>query len=86
MVPANWGGVLVIDWRRQTLLRMVAVAALAAAVGLSGCGRKAGLDPPPAAAIGGDQGAVQAAPQPGVDGRAVAPEPQRRTPLDWLID
>ncbi len=79
------------DWRRQALLRMAAVAALAAAVGLSGCGRKAGLDPPPAAAIGGDQGALQAAAsQPGVgpDGRVVAPEQkqQRHTPLDWLID
>lgn len=79
-----------IDWRRQTLLRITAVAALAAAAGLSGCGRKAGLDPPPAAAIGGDQGPLQTAPQPGVgpNGRAVAPDqgPQRRTPLDWLID
>jgi predicted small lipoprotein YifL len=68
---------------------MAVVAALAAAAGLSGCGRKAGLDPPPAAAIG-DQEPLPSAPQPGVaaDGRAVAPErgPQRRTPLDWLID
>jgi predicted small lipoprotein YifL len=68
---------------------MAAVAALVAAAGLAGCGRKAGLDPPPAAAIG-DSGPVQSAPPPGVaaQGRAVVPDqgPQRRTPLDWLID
>lgn len=76
-------------WRRQTLLRIAAVAALAGAVGLSGCGRKSGLDAPPAAAIG-DQTLLPSEPQPGVgpDAGAVAPAqgPKRRTPLDWLID
>jgi predicted small lipoprotein YifL len=83
-------GCFVIFERRQTLLRMAAVAALAAATGLSGCGRKAGLDAPPAAAVAGEQGPLPAEPPPGVgpDGRAVAPGqgPKRRTPLDWLID
>jgi predicted small lipoprotein YifL len=89
MVRAVGEGCFVIAWSRQTLLRTAAVAALVAAVGLCGCGRKAGLDPPPAAAIGGEPGALQPAPAAiGPDGRAVAPAraPQQHTPLDWLLD
>ena len=35
----------------RSLLRLAAFAALAAALGLAGCGRKGGLDPPPSASV-----------------------------------
>jgi predicted small lipoprotein YifL len=35
----------------RTVLRLAALVALAAALGLGGCGRKGPLDPPPSAAI-----------------------------------
>ena len=72
------------------LVRIAAIGALVAALGLAGCGRKGGLDPPPGAAVA-DQGAV-AQPVPGTevgpDGRVAPPPPgpQRRTFLDWLLD
>jgi predicted small lipoprotein YifL len=65
------------------------IAALVAALGLAGCGRKAGLDAPPMAAAGD----LQANGQPGAsatlgpDGKPVAPSAEKRkTVLDWLID
>ena len=70
------------------LARIAVIGALVAALGLAGCGRKGGLDPPPGASAV-DQGAV---PGPeaavGPDGKALAPGrgPQRRTPIDWLLD
>jgi predicted small lipoprotein YifL len=74
------------------LVRIAAIGALvAAALGLAGCGRKAGLDPPPATLA--DQGAaVQpgAGPDIGPDGRPIAPAPlpppRRSTPIDWLLN
>jgi predicted small lipoprotein YifL len=71
------------------LVRIAAIGALVAVLGLAGCGRKGGLDPPPAAVA--DQGtAAQPAPGTAVgpDGRTVAPAqgPQRRTILDWLLN
>jgi hypothetical protein len=67
------------------------VTTLVAALALAGCGRKAGLDPPPLAAAGDAQAGGQpgAAPALGPDGKpvAAAPAPDRRkTILDWLID
>jgi predicted small lipoprotein YifL len=78
----------VIQSPRQTLLRIAAVSALVGALGLAGCGRKSGLDLPPAAAVD-TTAAVQPGSEPGSgpEGRAVSPQgPKRRTPLDWLID
>ena len=72
------------------LVRIAAFGALVAVLGLAGCGRKGGLDPPPAAVA--DPGAA-AQPAPGTevgpDGKvAAAPPPglRRRTYLDWLLD
>jgi predicted small lipoprotein YifL len=77
------------------LVRIAAIGALVAALGLAGCGRKGGLDPPPGAVVAdqtlvGDQNAVAGGPGPGIgpDGKAMAPAqgPQRRTWIDWLLD
>ncbi len=70
-----------------TLLRMAAMGALVMALGLAGCGRKGGLDPPPAAAA--DPSLVPApAPVIGPDGQPLPPArgPDRSSPLDFLID
>ena len=65
-------------------------AALVAALGLAGCGRKGGLDAPPMAAAGdlqpGQQPAPAQAPVLGTDGKPVPPAEKRKTFLDWLID
>jgi predicted small lipoprotein YifL len=64
-----------------------ALAALAAALTLAGCGRKAGLDAPPMAAAGDLQSNGQPAAAPAAAGKPVAPPAdKRKTPLDWLID
>ena len=77
-----------------TPVRTAALAALVDALvvplGLAGCGRKAGLDPPPSAAVpqqnaleGPEHDAI------GADGKPVAPPTvqRKRFPLlDWLID
>ena len=75
----------------RRLVRIAAIGALVAALGLAGCGRKGGLDPPPDAAITDQNGTTQ--PPPGAaavgpDGKPVAPTqgPQRRTYLDWLLN
>jgi predicted small lipoprotein YifL len=70
---------------------MAAVGTLAAALGLAGCGRKSGLDPPPAASASAvDQGGAATAAAIGPDGKPVVPAPapavrRRQTPVDWLI-
>ena len=65
-------------------------AALVAALGLAGCGRKGGLDAPPLAAAGDQQAAGQpgAAPAAGPDGKPVDPATQKRSRplLDWLLN
>jgi predicted small lipoprotein YifL len=77
--------------------RLAAVGALACALGLAGCGRKAGLDAPPSAAIEpppGAQSGASSEPAPGAsqsgftpDGRPVAPPgPKKRLPIDFLVD
>jgi predicted small lipoprotein YifL len=86
----------VIDISSQKWARLAAVGALVAALGLSACGRKGPLDPPPSAAApvqySGEPGAPQrAAPSQivGADGKAAAPPPsgsQQRFILDWLVE
>jgi hypothetical protein len=72
--------------------RVAVLAALAIGVGLGvgGCGRKGGLDPPPVAAVPVDPAVAQPPAPP--DGSTVAPAPApappppRGTWLDWLIN
>ncbi|MBX9774419.1 MAG: lipoprotein [Xanthobacteraceae bacterium] len=81
---------------KQNWARVAAVAAIAAALGLSACGRKGPLDLPPGAAQHSAQPASEvpvsgvAEPQPGLtrDGKALAPPPRgdnRSFILDWLV-
>ena len=73
------------------LVRIAVIGALVAALGVAGCGRKGGLDPPPgataAAAAADESVAPGAAPPASPDALPppVQPTP-RRTPIDWLID
>jgi predicted small lipoprotein YifL len=71
----------------RALSRVAAVGALVLALGLTGCGRKGGLDPPPAAAAD-PMMAPAPAPEIGPDGRPLPPTPGvgRTSPLDFLID
>jgi predicted small lipoprotein YifL len=71
----------------RALLRIAAVGALVTALGLAGCGRKGGLDPPPAAAADPTI-AADRQPQIGPDGQVLPPThgPRRSSPLDFLID
>jgi predicted small lipoprotein YifL len=87
----------VIDISVQRWARLAAVAAIAASLGLSACGRKGPLDLPPGAAQHSAQPAPDAPPvsgtqepQPGLtrDGKALAPPPRgdnRPFILDWLV-
>jgi predicted small lipoprotein YifL len=72
----------------QTLTRIAVIGALVAALGLAGCGRKGGLDPPPNASIAEPQPGSGPGPAIGPEGQALAPAqgPKRSTPIDWLID
>jgi hypothetical protein len=75
------------SWSDRRLARIAVIGALVAALGLAGCGRKSGLDPPPGAAVV-DQGAPPPGPaEVGPDGRPLAPPPPKRsTPIDWLLN
>jgi predicted small lipoprotein YifL len=73
------------------LARIAVVGALVAALGLAGCGRKTGLDPPPDAEAPRRGGAV--APDPnsppqnagvGPDGRPIAAPAGAKRPIPWL--
>jgi predicted small lipoprotein YifL len=70
------------------LVRIAVIGALVAALGLAGCGRKGGLDPPPGATAAADQSAPPgAAPPASPDALPPSTQPlPRRTPIDWLID
>jgi predicted small lipoprotein YifL len=71
------------------LARIATIGALVAALGLAGCGRKGGLDPPPGAAAIDQTAAAEPGvpPELGPDGQPVpAPPPRRRTFIDFLID
>jgi predicted small lipoprotein YifL len=70
-----------------TLARIAVVAALVAALGLAGCGRKTGLDPPPAAAVPQQTAGAQPGAEPDPDAKPVAAPGRRKSIfLDWLID
>jgi predicted small lipoprotein YifL len=81
----------------RKLARLAAIGALVASLGLAGCGRKAGLDPPPSAAIttpaggaatnNGQANNTQAEFDP-VTGKPIAPGSVGRKThfLDFLID
>lgn len=78
---------------RRPVVRLAVMGALVAVLGLAGCGRKGGLDPPPGAALPGDP-ALAVAPADGSaalgpDGQPVAPPPPPRPRtfiLDGLVD
>jgi predicted small lipoprotein YifL len=72
---------------RSGLAGLAALGVLVAALGLAGCGRKAGLDAPPMAAAGDLQTSGQPAPASATAGKPIAAAPEKRkTFLDWLID
>jgi predicted small lipoprotein YifL len=71
------------------LVRIAAIGALVAALGLAGCGRKGGLDAPPGAtAAETSPSRPDLEPAIGPDGRVIAPSqgPKRSTPIDWLLN
>jgi len=74
----------------RIILRIALAAALAASLGLAGCGRKGPLDPPPGGSLAGDQAApVIQNNNAGVnsEGRAIAPPGQKKhIPLDDLLN
>jgi predicted small lipoprotein YifL len=75
----------------RALVRFAVVGALVVALGLAACGRKAGLDPPPAAAAvpaGETAAPANAAAGTGPDGQPIAAATSQRKSffLDWLLD
>ena len=71
------------------LVRIAVIGALVAALGLAGCGRTGGLDPPPGATAAAADQAVPPGAGPPSSPDALPPSTQplpRRTPIDWLID
>jgi predicted small lipoprotein YifL len=77
-------------WTARSAVIGAVVVIFVTAVGLAGCGRKGGLDPPPVAAAVDEHGVpVQPAGTPGTvpSGQPVAaPPPRKETWLDWLIN
>ena len=71
------------------LARVAAVGALVAALGLAGCGRKGGLDPPSGAtAVDTSVSRPDLEPAIGPDGKVITPPqaPKRTTLIDWLLN
>jgi predicted small lipoprotein YifL len=71
------------------LARVAAIGALVAALGLAGCGRKGGLDPPPGAtAVDASVSRPDLEPAIGPDGKVITPPqaPKRTTLIDWLLN
>jgi predicted small lipoprotein YifL len=66
--------------------RFALIGALAVCAVLAGCGRKAGLDPPPAAAVAEPVAPAPPQAQNVAPGRAPAKGPNRPFILDWLIN
>jgi len=76
---------------QPSLLRLALIGALVASFGLTACGRKGPLDPPPAASLAGEQatpaGNTKYAPILGPDSKPIAPGgPNKRIPLDVLLN
>ncbi len=70
----------------RPFLRLAAIGVLVAALGLTACGRKGALDPPPGAALN-DQAIVGGGQVMGSDGKPRAPiGPDKRIPLDNLLN
>jgi predicted small lipoprotein YifL len=90
MVPPIEGEPELSSWSDLRLARIAVIGVLVATLGLAGCGRKGGLDPPPGASTADANGAGQpgAAPEIGPDGQPIVPPagPKRRLPIDFLID
>ena len=76
----------------RPVFRAISFGALAVALALtlSACGRKGGLDLPPAAAQAGQPGQPaggDAPPAVDAQGRPIAPQgPNRRLPIDFLLE
>jgi predicted small lipoprotein YifL len=71
------------------LARIVVIGTLVAALGVAGCGRKAGLDPPPGAtAADTSPSRPDLEPAIGPDGKVIdTPQgPKRSTFIDWLLN
>jgi predicted small lipoprotein YifL len=76
----------------RPFLRIALICALAASMGLSACGRKGPLDPPPGASAAGQQITPEGVdtrdrPITGPDGKPLAPGgANKRIPLDVLLN
>jgi predicted small lipoprotein YifL len=76
----------------RLLPKLALIAALVASLGLTACGRKGPLDPPPGASLAGDQTAPAGdarygPPVRGPDGKPLAPAgPNKPIPLDVLLN
>ena len=85
-------GVLAVRHSDRPVLRLVLIGALAALIGLSACGRKGPLDPPPGASVTGQQITPEGVenrdrPLLGTDGKPIAPGgTNKRIPLDVLLN
>ncbi|MGE0566269.1 MAG: lipoprotein [Pseudolabrys sp.] len=71
-------------------LRAALIAALAATLGLTACGRKGPLDPPPSSSVATQPGAAEAAGNKDEDsqepGGSNLRAPKKRIPLDVLLN
>jgi predicted small lipoprotein YifL len=78
-------------WTARSAVIGALLVTLITGMGLAGCGRKGGLDPPPVAAPVDERGVSTqpaAAPEGATNGQALAPAPppRRGTWLDWLLN
>jgi predicted small lipoprotein YifL len=78
-------------WATRNAVIGAVLVALVNGMGLAGCGRKGGLDPPPVATPVDERGVPMqpaAAPEGAPNGQALAPPqpPRRGTWLDWLVN
>ncbi len=77
-------------WAARSAVIGAVLVMLITGMGLAGCGRKGGLDPPPVAAPVDERGvSIQpgVAPEGAPNGQALAaPPPRQGTWLDWLIN
>jgi len=88
VLPIQVGGLMSRSNLRFADLAVIGL--LVAALGLAGCGRKAGLDPPPAAAASTQDpiAPADAPPVIGPDGKPMAPPANEKKQffLDWLLN